>query len=463
MKKQLSINYYLLSTILPTFAIVIMFCWLTSNVNSDINFIESEIRGTNKIIHIQNNLDLEKGNILEQSLMEYKNIAHDSNLILDQENNTHILMENLTNYIPSLIIYNSVLKKDLLNHNLSEPLLVIEEYNIKRSRMLLKDNIILIKHYISIQKYKELNKIFTKLNTNQKTLEKYLESNINNKLQLTNGYLDKTIDMINKNVLYSKQLFKINNRTLLTILEKRLQIRSNTKTIILIIGLLSLIFIIFNHYNYYRRNKMLITKINVINKQLEVISITDSLTSLFNRRYFDNTFLRQYRITKRNKESLVFVMCDVDYFKQYNDIYGHDKGDEALRSIAKVLQSSLHRPDDYAFRLGGEEFGLIFSNTDEEKALEFVNKIRTKIEKLHIKHGDNKASKYLTISMGLIYYEHKIVRDTKELYAFADKALYFSKDKGRNQVTSLNIDNNEESLSKDNIAEYFCNENKSIS
>jgi diguanylate cyclase (GGDEF)-like protein len=194
-----------------------------------------------------------------------------------------------------------------------------------------------------------------------------------------------------------------------------------------------------------------------------VISITASLTSLFNRRYFDNTFLRQYRITKRNKESLIFVMCDIDYFKQYNDIYGHNKGDEALRRIAKVFQSSLHRPDDYAFRLGGEEFGLIFSNTDEKKALEFVNKIRTKIEKLHIRHEYNKASRYLTISMGLVYYAHKIVRDTKELYVFADKALYFSKDKGRNQVTSLNIDNSETPLTQDNIAEYFCNKYKSIS
>lgn len=169
-------------------------------------------------------------------------------------------------------------------------------------------------------------------------------------------------------------------------------------------------------------------------KRIERISITDSLTSLYNRRYFDKLFPAQLKMANRTDEKLALLMIDIDHFKQYNDTYGHQEGDGALQKVAQTLQSFAKRENDYAFRLGGEEFAMLFFIKDETDALTIANNLNLAVKENKIIHEKNSASKYLTVSIGLFICnnEHCVNNAYKE----ADNLLYKAKQKGRNQVVS---------------------------
>ena len=171
-------------------------------------------------------------------------------------------------------------------------------------------------------------------------------------------------------------------------------------------------------------------------KKIELISITDGLTNIYNRRHFDNIFPKVINSAKRKNELVAFLIMDIDHFKQYNDIYGHQMGDNTLIKVADTIKNSLHRADDYCFRLGGEEFGVIFKADTTEKAVSFANTIKTNIENLHIKHMGNSASSYVTTSIGLICKNANDIVDQEELYKQSDELLYRAKESGRNQVAS---------------------------
>lgn len=128
------------------------------------------------------------------------------------------------------------------------------------------------------------------------------------------------------------------------------------------------------------------------------------------------------------------MMLDVDKFKLYNDTYGHQKGDEILKKIGNVLKGFTNRGGDYAFRLGGEEFGIILSLEDKEKIKEHAQRLVEKIESLHLEHKTNTASQYITISVGVVFKKYDSDVSVKELYKRADSALYKAKANGRNQV-----------------------------
>jgi len=172
-------------------------------------------------------------------------------------------------------------------------------------------------------------------------------------------------------------------------------------------------------------------------KAIEEISITDPLTKLYNRRYFDQTLEKELRLAARNKSSVTLAIIDIDYFKKYNDCYGHPAGDQALVQISQAFSQSLNRPNDYIFRLGGEEFGFIFSDFDREKTLYFLNQIKSQIEKIHIAHSDSKTGEYMTISIGAHISCSDNRLDSSELYIKADEALYQAKLK-RNTVVVTN-------------------------
>ena len=170
-------------------------------------------------------------------------------------------------------------------------------------------------------------------------------------------------------------------------------------------------------------------------KKIEQIAITDGLTSLYNRRHFDNIFPQQIEINKREKGLLAFVLIDIDHFKQYNDTYGHQEGDVALKLVAKTLENTLKRPDDYTFRLGGEEFGLVYHIKDINDAILIANTARENIENLKINHSGNSASIFVTISSGLYIVNKDDNSTIDDIYKKSDDALYTSKQSGRNQVT----------------------------
>ncbi|MEA3499263.1 MAG: sensor domain-containing diguanylate cyclase [Campylobacterota bacterium] len=173
-------------------------------------------------------------------------------------------------------------------------------------------------------------------------------------------------------------------------------------------------------------------------KLLETISITDALTNINNRRYFDEQFPIKIKLSKRIDKKLAFGMIDIDHFKQYNDTYGHQEGDIALKKVAQVLNNSLKREDDLVFRLGGEEFGLLYFVENENDALDIANKVRVSIENQKIIHKNNSASNYITVSMGLYIYDNDD-QTNQEIYKKTDKLLYEAKQNGRNQVrTNIN-------------------------
>lgn len=171
-----------------------------------------------------------------------------------------------------------------------------------------------------------------------------------------------------------------------------------------------------------------------LNLKLEQASYTDSLTALYNRRYFNIVYEREFKRSLRSGKSFVFMMLDIDFFKQYNDTYGHLQGDSALQAVAKVLKMTLQRPGDYPFRLGGEEFGIILSDTDCKNAKMMGERVRENIENLKIEHNGSKVSPILTVSIGGICIIPTVHMGEDALIHTADTNLYAAKQRGRNQV-----------------------------
>jgi len=169
-------------------------------------------------------------------------------------------------------------------------------------------------------------------------------------------------------------------------------------------------------------------------KEIEELLITDVLTNIYNRRHFNSIFNSELRRSIRHKYSFILMMIDIDYFKQYNDIYGHHEGDRALLAVASTLKNTLHRPEDYVFRLGGEEFGVITTDITKEGALKIAENLKFNVQKLYLEHKGSMVSKYITVSIGIKYLEVNTYLECEEIYKQADNALYRAKNKGRNSI-----------------------------
>jgi diguanylate cyclase (GGDEF)-like protein/PAS domain S-box-containing protein len=172
-------------------------------------------------------------------------------------------------------------------------------------------------------------------------------------------------------------------------------------------------------------------------KRIEEISITDGLTSIYNRRYFDNIFPKFIQSARRNNSIASFIFMDVDHFKLYNDTYGHQKGDDVLVQVAQFIKNTSRRGDDYCFRLGGEEFGVLFKSQSRENALEFAEILRNGIEHLSIVHEKNSASVFVTVSMGLVILDSEAFQTCDIIYKQSDDLLYKAKRLGRNQICTI--------------------------
>ena len=192
-------------------------------------------------------------------------------------------------------------------------------------------------------------------------------------------------------------------------------------------------------------------KLKLANKKLENVSYTDSLTGLYNRRYFNLIYDRELKRAKRTHSYITFMMLDIDYFKQYNDTYGHIEGDYALKSVAKVLKETLKRPGDFVFRLGGEEFGVLLTETAESNSAVIARKIGDKIRDREIKHEQSSVNEYLTISIGIACCIADEALNEEILMTRADEMLYKSKDSGRDRY-SITTDVSEAKVVKDKPA-----------
>jgi len=170
--------------------------------------------------------------------------------------------------------------------------------------------------------------------------------------------------------------------------------------------------------------------------RLERQSQVDGLTGLNNRSYFDEILQKEFLRAKRQQEPLSIIMLDVDYFKPYNDTYGHLSGDSCLKRIAGAIKNSIHRSSDFAARYGGEEFALILPNTPLEGAMTVAERIRSRVEQLNIPHKANPSHQMVTISLGVWSCDRAYI-DTKNMLEMADAALYIAKRAGRNTVRSV--------------------------
>ena len=169
---------------------------------------------------------------------------------------------------------------------------------------------------------------------------------------------------------------------------------------------------------------------------LRKLVFLDGLTGVFNRRYFDQQISTEWSRSARNNTPLSLVLLDVDFFKLYNDRYGHQAGDDALRLIGNALKSCLRRPADLVARYGGEEFACILPETSYEDALAISNELETKIRSLAIAHLSSEAASVVTISVGLATRAGNADGDVTSLIGLADNLLYQAKHSGRARVCS---------------------------
>ena len=130
----------------------------------------------------------------------------------------------------------------------------------------------------------------------------------------------------------------------------------------------------------------------------------DGLTKIPNRRKFNQKIKNEWRRLSRSQEKLSVIMIDIDYFKPYNDLYGHQEGDQTLKYIAEEIARFMRRPGDFVARYGGEEFVVVLPETDKQGAIKVGETIRAAIEDLEIPHQDSSVSDYVTVSLGGDYF-----------------------------------------------------------
>jgi two-component system, sensor histidine kinase LadS len=169
-----------------------------------------------------------------------------------------------------------------------------------------------------------------------------------------------------------------------------------------------------------------------VNETLTKLNLVDSLTGVKNRKYFDESLMREWRLARRDQNPIALLILDIDYFKKINDNHGHLVGDEVLKQVAVSLKKMMKRPADEVVRYGGEEFVIILSHTDKENALQFAEQIRQGIAALDIQIETLKIR--LTISIGVAAVIPNAEAHQEKLLAAADDALYQAKNAGRNCV-----------------------------
>jgi diguanylate cyclase (GGDEF)-like protein len=176
------------------------------------------------------------------------------------------------------------------------------------------------------------------------------------------------------------------------------------------------------------------------NRELSIIFNQDGLTNIANRRGFDERFEREWAQAIRDESVLSILMLDVDYFKEYNDLYGHVAGDNTLITIAKTIVNKLARPSDFTARYGGEEFVCLLPNTDSEGAAIISEQMRLAVQGRKIQHKQSKVSDLVTISIGCLSVKGSATIDKTTILKQVDALLYESKHNGRNRVTIESIE-----------------------
>ncbi|MGE6448566.1 sensor domain-containing diguanylate cyclase [Pseudoalteromonas tetraodonis] len=186
--------------------------------------------------------------------------------------------------------------------------------------------------------------------------------------------------------------------------------------------------------NYKKKLQLAQKQLINANTKLNKLANTDALTDIANRRFFDTSLKSEIKRSARQHQPISLIMCDIDFFKRYNDNYGHHKGDETLKHVARALKSLCKREGDIAARYGGEEFAIILPATNIEQCHKFALLIEQKIKALNITHEFSPIAPYITLSFGCFCSYPNADTHTETLIKSADIALYKAKKAGRNQI-----------------------------
>ncbi len=172
------------------------------------------------------------------------------------------------------------------------------------------------------------------------------------------------------------------------------------------------------------------------NRTLQKLSSLDGLTGIANRRSFDETLKKEWSRAMRTEKMIGLIMLDIDFFKFYNDHYGHQGGDDCLKKVANGLEAAIHRETDFIARYGGEEFSAVLPDTDLNGAIIVAEEMRQTIIDLHLEHAKSKVSDIVSVSLGVSAIVPLQGTEPDILIAAADQALYKAKEDGRNMVKS---------------------------
>jgi len=168
-------------------------------------------------------------------------------------------------------------------------------------------------------------------------------------------------------------------------------------------------------------------------EELKELSNKDSLTGLYNRRFFNDVFPLRCETSKRHGRTLMFMLLDIDFFKNYNDLYGHPAGDATLTAVAHSIKDTLKRTSDNVSRIGGEEFAVIVEAMDRQGAEEMASRLVANVQALKIEHTSSMVSEYVTVSVGVSLVAAGKMTQCDHIYEITDKLLYQAKSEGRNR------------------------------
>lgn len=180
-------------------------------------------------------------------------------------------------------------------------------------------------------------------------------------------------------------------------------------------------------------------QLEAANKKLERLASIDGLTQINNRRRFDETLQHEWQRLAREKQPLALILIDIDYFKLYNDTYGHQAGDSCLQQVAKTIENTLQRSADFAGRYGGEEFVVILPNTPLAGAKYVAYKIRFAVQQLQIPHYQSTVSQWISVSLGVSCVVPNAHFRAEQLLQKADQALYHAKVQGRDRLVAVDF------------------------
>jgi diguanylate cyclase (GGDEF)-like protein len=181
-------------------------------------------------------------------------------------------------------------------------------------------------------------------------------------------------------------------------------------------------------------------QLEMANAELKRMAILDGLTQLANRRYFDEYLESQWKLMKEKHLSLALILCDIDFFKLYNDTYGHQEGDTCLKEIAHALTDEVKRVSDLVARYGGEEMAIILPDTNGEGAFFVAQKIRARVKNAQIQHSASPINQYVTLSLGVASVIPTAEDSPQHLIKSADTALYLAKENGRDRTILYTVE-----------------------